>query len=243
MCNNYEQHVRHAELVKALAAAELALPEHQGDADLPQADDIRIGDIGPVLREAGNGVELAPMSFGFPPTGRGGPVFNFRSEGRSFANNKRCLVPASAFFEFTGKKYPKAKHRFTLAGEPLLAIVGLWRETDGNKPPAFTMLTTAPGEGCRPVPRPAGGRAAAKRVGGMDLSDEAGKRIAYAPSGRFDRCRDGAAGERLSAQAAGMAATVDRSAHRARYRIWMTINRHAARAWWPMRCFRTSLLR
>jgi len=150
MCNNYEQHVRHAELAKALAIAELALPAHQGDADLPQADDIRIGDIGPVLREAGNGVELAPMSFGFPPTGRGGPVFNFRSEGRSFANSKRCLVPASAFFEFTGKKYPKAKHRFTLAGEPLLAIAGLWRETEGNKPPAFTMLTTAPGEDVAP---------------------------------------------------------------------------------------------
>src|SRR5262249_24508637 len=129
MCNNYEHHVRIGELVKALREADLELPAHQGEADLPQADDITIGDIVPVLRPAGNGVELAPMTFGFPPQGKGGPVFNFRSEGRSFENSKRCLVPASAFFEFTGKKYPKAKHRFTLSGASVLAIAGLWRET------------------------------------------------------------------------------------------------------------------
>ncbi|MEA2885000.1 MAG: hypothetical protein QOH32_4256 [Bradyrhizobium sp.] len=58
------------------------------------------------------------MNFGFPPTGRGGPVFNFKSEGRSFDNSNRCLIPASAFFEFTGKKYPKAKHRLALRGAP-----------------------------------------------------------------------------------------------------------------------------
>ena len=71
-------------------------------------------------------------------------MFNFRSEGRSFDNSKRCLVPASAFFEFTGKNYPKAKYRFVLNGAPFMAVAGLWREPGGNQPPAFTMLTTAP---------------------------------------------------------------------------------------------------
>ena len=89
---------------------ELGLPTREGDADLPQADDIKINDVGPVMRAAGNVVELVPMRFGFPPSGaRGGPVFNFRSEGRRFDKSNRCLIPASAFFEFTGKKYPKAK--------------------------------------------------------------------------------------------------------------------------------------
>jgi putative SOS response-associated peptidase YedK len=73
------------------------------------------------------------------------PVFNFRSEGRHFASSNRCIVPASAFFEFTGKKYPKAKHRFALRGSPITAIAGIWREGHGNHPPSFTMLTTAPG--------------------------------------------------------------------------------------------------
>jgi hypothetical protein len=37
--------------------------------------------------------------------------------------SNRCLIPASAFFEFTGKKYPKAKHRFVLKGSPITPSV------------------------------------------------------------------------------------------------------------------------
>ena len=93
----------------------------------------------------GNGIELVAMNFGFPPPRpRAGPVFNFRSENRRFANSNRCLIPASAFFEFTGNKYPKAKHRFTLKDAAFMAIAGIWREGKGNEAPAFTMLTTSP---------------------------------------------------------------------------------------------------
>jgi putative SOS response-associated peptidase YedK len=77
-------------------------------------------------------------------------VFNFRSEGRHFDKSNRCLIPASAFFEFTGKKYPKAKHRFTLDDAPFLAIAGIWRETTTGAPPAFAMLTTSPGPDVEP---------------------------------------------------------------------------------------------
>ncbi len=131
---------------------EWGAPTRQSEADLPQADDIRITDLAPIMRAAGADVELAPMSFGFPAaTPRGGPVFNFRSEGRSFAKSNRCLVPASAFFEFTGAKSPKTKHQFTLNDAPFMAIAGLWREQQGNRPPAFTMLTTAPGADIEPL--------------------------------------------------------------------------------------------
>ena len=151
MCNDYEQHIRYAEYRKMMESLDLGIPEHQGDADFPLADDIRIGDIAPVMRASGNAIELAQMKFGFPPKGRGGPVFNFRSEGRDFSDSKRCLIPASAFFEFTGKKYPKAKHRFALADQPMMAIAGLWREGTDNQPPSFTMLTTAPGPDVAPI--------------------------------------------------------------------------------------------
>jgi putative SOS response-associated peptidase YedK len=151
MCNDYEQHIRYAEYCKMMQSLDLGLPEHQSEDDLPQADDIRIGDLGPVMRASGNGIELAQMIFGFPPKGRGGPVFNFRSEGRDFSDSKRCLIPASAFFEFTGKKYPKAKHRFTLVDHPMMAIAGLSREGDDNQLPSFTMLTTAPGPDVAPI--------------------------------------------------------------------------------------------
>jgi putative SOS response-associated peptidase YedK len=145
VCNDYEQHIRWAQYCAMMQAAELGIPTQQSELDLPQAGDIRINDAGPVMRAAGNVIELCPMNFSFPPSGRGGPVFNFRSEGRHFDQSNRCLIPASAFFEFTGKKYPKAKHRFTLNDAPFMAIAGLWREGQGNQPPTFTMLTTATG--------------------------------------------------------------------------------------------------
>ncbi|TGT94978.1 SOS response-associated peptidase [bacterium M00.F.Ca.ET.163.01.1.1] len=151
MCNDYEQHIAWAEYCRMMAELALRIPSHQTELDLPQADDIRINDPAPVMRAAGDAVELAAMTFGFPPgSPKGGPVFNFRSEGRRFAATKRCLIPPSAFFEFTGARYPKAKHRFTLTGAPFMAIAGLWREAVGNKPPTFTMLTTEPGSDVAP---------------------------------------------------------------------------------------------
>ena len=152
MCNDYEQHIAWAEYCRMMQSLALDIPTHQTELDLPQAGDIRISDPAPIMRAAGDRIELARMTFAFPPSGpKGGPVFNFRSEGRDFSNSKRCLIPASAFFEFTGKKSPKAKHRFTLNGAPFMAIAGLWRDGQGNKPPTFAMLTTEPGPDVAPI--------------------------------------------------------------------------------------------
>jgi putative SOS response-associated peptidase YedK len=147
MCNDYEQHVSNADYRKAIAALELAVGD---DAALVAADDIRIGDLGPVLRAAGNGVELILMRFGWPPPRpKAGPVFNFKSDKRNFADSRRCVIVLSGFFEFTGTKYPKAKHRFSLKGSPIMGIAGLWSE-DESGALSFTMLTTAPGPDIEP---------------------------------------------------------------------------------------------
>ena len=146
MCNAYEQHVAWEAYCKMMQDLEWGIPTRQSERDLPQADSITIRDMGPVIRAAGNGVELFPMRWSFPPPRPGGkPVFNYRSEGRSFKDSRRCLIPASAFFEFTGAKSPKSKHRFTLVGQPFLCIAGIWRDGAAGEPPNFTMLTTEPG--------------------------------------------------------------------------------------------------
>ena len=148
MCNDYEQHVSRADYARAIAALELAAGD---DAALLPADDIRVGDMGPVLRAAGNGVELVSMRFGFPPPRpKAGPVFNFKSDGRSFADSRRCVVVLSGFFEFTGSKYPKTKHRFALKDSAVMGIAGLWSE-DQDGALSFTMLTTKPGPDIAPV--------------------------------------------------------------------------------------------
>lgn len=150
MCNAYEQQVAYADYRRAVDAAELATPESETAADLPRSDDIRIGDQGPVLRAAGNGVELVLMTFGWPaPRPKASPVFNFKSDGRHFADSRRCVVVLSGFFEFTGTKYPKAKHRFSLGNSPVMGIAGLWKEDDKGAL-SFTMLTTEPGPDIAP---------------------------------------------------------------------------------------------
>lgn len=150
MCNDYEQHVRYAEYQRAIRALELSTPDAESASDLPFADDIKIGDTGPVLRAEGNGVRLTLMRFGWPPPRpKAGPVFNFKSDGRDFSDSRRCIIVLSGFFEFTGSKYPKAKHRFSLKDSPVMGIAGLWSEgEDGSL--GFTMLTTAPGPDIEP---------------------------------------------------------------------------------------------
>lgn len=108
MCNDYERHIRWAEYCRMMLDLSLGIPTRQSELDLPPSDDVRINETTPVMRAADDGIEFVPMNFSFPPSGaRGGPVFNFRSKGRQFDTSNRCLIPASAFFEFTGKKYPK----------------------------------------------------------------------------------------------------------------------------------------
>ena len=148
MCNDYEQHVTHQQYLEAIKGLEL--DSSDAPTELPQADDIRIGDVGPVLRAAGNGVEVVSMRFGWPPPRpKAPPVFNFKSDGRHFDNSKRCLIILSGFFEFTGTKSPKSKHRFSVRGSPIMAIAGLWSE-DADGALSFTMLTTEPGPDIAP---------------------------------------------------------------------------------------------
>jgi putative SOS response-associated peptidase YedK len=149
VCNDYEQHVKRSLYQEALTRLNLASPETQGPHDLRHADDIKIAELGPVVRAAGNGVELVNMKFGFPARPKRPRVFNFISENRDFSDSQRCAVLASAFFEFTGKTYPKAKHRFTLTGEAMFFIAGLWSQSDDDGT-SFTMLTTAPGRDIAP---------------------------------------------------------------------------------------------
>jgi putative SOS response-associated peptidase YedK len=145
MCNNYEQHLAYQAYCALMQAEALRIRPDVGGA-WTTADDVRIGDTAPVIRSADGEAEIAAMRFGWPANRpKAAPVFNFRSEGRRFADSKRCLIPASAFFEFTGAKYPKTKHRFTLADGRPFAIAGLWKPGEGNQPASFTMLTTAPG--------------------------------------------------------------------------------------------------
>jgi putative SOS response-associated peptidase YedK len=104
-----------------------------------------------VIRRLEDGTnEFSEIRWGFPPgRPKAPPIINFRSEGRRFPVG-RCLVPASFFYEFTGKKSPKSKWKFTKVGEPWFCFAGLWRPMpEGGA--AFTLLTTDPSPDVAPI--------------------------------------------------------------------------------------------
>ncbi|WP_066799907.1 SOS response-associated peptidase [Sphingomonas soli] len=137
---------------------DLRIPIHfpEGMPNLAPLDSIRITDRNAIVRAAPDGAaEMVVRRWSWPgPTGK--PVYNFRSEGRRFANG-RCLIIADGFYEFTdpdtdasGKK-PKRKRKweFTKRGEDWFCIAGLWR-SDPRVGEAYTMLTTSAGEDVAP---------------------------------------------------------------------------------------------
>lgn len=152
MCDDYGNHVAYAEYAEALQHLQMPILAPTAPPNLEPRDDIWPTEIAPVIRRFEDGLELAQLRWGFEPSNpKARVVINFRSEGRSFAKSRRCLVPASHFYEFRGAKAPKEKWKFTLNGEPWFCFAGLWRKPTGDSPETFTLLTTAPGPDVAPI--------------------------------------------------------------------------------------------
>ena len=113
-----------------------------GAPNLEPKPSIRPTDIAPVIVGHGGGARLLQRRWGFVQE-KGGPLINFRSDGRSFPKG-RCLVPIDGFYEFTGTKAPKSKWLFTPAEGPFLGVAGFIRDD------RFTLLTCAPGPDIAP---------------------------------------------------------------------------------------------
>lgn len=156
MCNDFEQKIAYQAYVNAIAFEGWAPPPVGGEFALQPLDHVRISDTCAVVVAEGETAVLQPMRWSFPPGRPGaGPVFNFRSEGRSFAASRRCLVPASAFYEFTPPEDPKQKRkdrwRFERVDQAPMALAGLWRPAEGNQPAVFTLLTCDAGPDIAPI--------------------------------------------------------------------------------------------
>lgn len=146
MCNEYQLILPFDDVIEAFNRNGDRLVFPGGMPNFGPMASICIGDRAPIitLGEERAQMIVAPWAWKSP---QGRPVFNFRSDGRSFDGEVRCLIPADGFFEFTdpepGQKR-KTKWRFTVADAPVFWVAGLVR--DG----AFAMLTTEPGPDIAP---------------------------------------------------------------------------------------------
>lgn len=55
--------------------------------------------------------------------------------------NRRCLIPAGAYFEWDHRKKPLEKYRFFLPDGPLMWLAGIYRFEPDSRYPVFTVLT------------------------------------------------------------------------------------------------------
>lgn len=153
MCNDFANRISWKQYQTGLETAGLLLvhPRMEAAPNLEPMDDVRPTDPAPVLRmaadDAAAGLELVRLRWGFKPSRpKAGPVINFRAEGRRFGRDsrfRRCLVPVSGFYEFTGTRYPKTKWLFTMPGQDWFCLAGLTSaDPDADR---FTLLTVEPG--------------------------------------------------------------------------------------------------
>lgn len=91
---------------------------------------------------------LEPARWGLPRSSpAGGVLVNARAETvakqlrRSFAE-RRCLVPADGFFEWTGPRKARRPFWFHRPGSALLLLAGVYEPGPGERP-CFTVVTTA----------------------------------------------------------------------------------------------------
>lgn len=116
-----------------------------------------------VARPTDAGMELAKIRWGLVPFWHGGKdlkafkltTFNAKAETVATAPTfkgafarRRCLVPASCWYEWTGPKGSKVKWRFTSKEEPFLALAGIWercRTADAGEVESFTIVTQPAG--------------------------------------------------------------------------------------------------
>ena len=119
--------------------------------------------VAPVIRAGGDGArELAMLRWGLVPAWAkdlkvGTRMINARSEGieakpafRDAVRSRRCVVPATGFYEWQGEPGRKQPFAITVPGAKLFAFAGLWESWrprgDGGAPgepvQTFTIVTT-----------------------------------------------------------------------------------------------------
>lgn len=147
----------------------LNLFEHAGIEPPEPAYNIAPTQIAPIVRIATEDDavpkgerHLAPAMWGLVPSWWRKPLsekkfstFNARCETASTSNtfrgsfrHKRCLIPVSGFYEWTGKKGSKTPFAIGLRNRRWFCFAGLWdRATiDGSEIDTFTILTTEPND-------------------------------------------------------------------------------------------------
>ena len=168
MCGRYYTEVDREEMEKIIIAVNRVLAD-RGETQMVKSGEICPTDIAPVYASTANGISPAAMKWGFPgfakPGSKAKPpvIINARSETiaekPSFSRylHQRCLVPATAYFEWAAnvetvnKKKPKYIFQPEDEELSLFWMAAIYREVADAMVPVFTILTMDASDSVAPI--------------------------------------------------------------------------------------------
>lgn len=108
-----------------------------------QTDIYRSGSVAPIIRGRNGEAEYIERHWGLrPKESNEPPIINLRAEGRHFAPEQRCLIPANGIFVPPSEKPAKERFEAVLPTEPdFFCFAGIWRPATEDWPESFAALT------------------------------------------------------------------------------------------------------
>jgi len=159
MCNRYSNKVAYRQYYEAFMKTPMPLvyPMPDRAPNLEPRADIRPTDNAPILRAGDGGLELRQIRWGLIPWFHKASIktwkpltTNARIETitktatyKSAFAQRRCLVPADTFYEWTGEKGHKTKWAFKLANAEWFCFAGIWdkAQTEDGEIESFSLVT------------------------------------------------------------------------------------------------------
>jgi len=164
MCSNYQRTKAYRSYVEEFTHIRLPLrfPEPHAAPNLEPQPEVRPTVTAPVFRRREDGVEMVSAKWWLVPWWHKGALkefklatFNARAEtvakSRTFRDafkQRRCLVAAEGWYEWTGEKGQKTKWRFTPKDDGPICFAGIWDRcmtTDAGDIESFTIITQPAG--------------------------------------------------------------------------------------------------
>ena len=132
-----------------------------GGPNMPAGYNITPSDTIPAIRTSESARELITCHWGLIPHWAKDKKFspiNARAESlndkpiyRDSFNNRRCLIPANGFYEWTGSKGQKQPWFIKLKNSEILAFAGLWSHWDKEGLNSCAIITTDANEIMKPI--------------------------------------------------------------------------------------------
>jgi len=145
MCANFHVEITDSKMMEIMKAAAKNGLEDDFSLLLEKKGEVFPSYVIPVMSAPET---FRPMTWGFALEGKSQPVFNAREETAlerpMFSEamlRRRCLIPATKYYEWKKEGKKKMKYYFQLPGQGIMYLAGCWRMERSARLPSCVILT------------------------------------------------------------------------------------------------------